>query len=348
MNTIKRFGLILAFVGGIFLHPPYIEGANSNASSKRGKPEVQAKGAQKNVVNRGFIILEGEYLELPYTFEGRRNDLRLNGISLVDNGVNLEMYQGDWVSAANELASWLGENNTLVLSRSLPPALLPRAHAGFDLLRLLHDDGLISKAETPELFNWLEMCEADISTWQTVHASFRGSGEFSQRYDQEYQLFVTQYEGSEASSMRLRWEQRLAYPLTITAMILIVISIGHLLSYRPQDLSEPIASLLRTNVDRVIRFNLGLVALFSVLDLMWTLLSNSAGTMAEINPIAKPLMDSPLLLTGFKLTLTAIAVGLLYQLRRWPIARSASWWACLVLTLVTARWVLFNSMFMQG
>jgi hypothetical protein len=66
-----------------------------------------------------------------------------------------------------------------------------------------------------------------------------------------------------------------------------------------------------------------------------------------MNPIGHELIDNPLHLMAFKLLVTSTAIGLLYVCRRIPLAQQASWWSCLVLTLVTARWLIFNSMFLS-
>jgi hypothetical protein len=48
----------------------------------------------------------------------------------------------------------------------------------------------------------------------------------------------------------------------------------------------------------------------------------------------------------FKAIAVSVTIGLLYALHRRPVAQVASWWSCLVLTLLTARWLTFHSMFM--
>lgn len=66
--------------------------------------------------------------------------------------------------------------------------------------------------------------------------------------------------------------------------------------------------------------------------------------MREINPIGGRLIDRPEQLILFKAVMTTLAIGLLFRLRRYRRAQLAAWWSCLVLTLLTVRWLTFNSM----
>lgn len=102
---------------------------------------------------------------------------------------------------------------------------------------------------------------------------------------------------------------------------------------------------MSSTTNRVICRTLILVFVLSALDLLWTILAIRTGSMREINPIGSQFVDDPLSMTLFKASATAMAVCLLYALRHHLLARKAAWWVCLVCTLVAARWVTFNSMF---
>ncbi len=57
------------------------------------------------------------------------------------------------------------------------------------------------------------------------------------------------------------------------------------------------------------------------------------------------MIESPALLAVFKLTSLLLACWILLRLRRYHGAQVASWWMCLVCTVLTFRWVTFNSLF---
>jgi hypothetical protein len=88
-----------------------------------------------------------------------------------------------------------------------------------------------------------------------------------------------------------------------------------------------------------------LIAALSGLDLVWTLLASHAGQMAELNPIGTQLLGNPLHLSLFKITATVASCSLLMFLRRHPRAQLATWWMCLICTVLTFRWLVLHSMF---
>jgi hypothetical protein len=98
---------------------------------------------------------------------------------------------------------------------------------------------------------------------------------------------------------------------------------------------------------RTIVRTLVLIGLLSTVDLVWTLLaSGQPGAMLELNPLGRGLTRDPVRLVAFKSTVTAISIALLYWLQQRPLAQRVAWWTCLVLTLMTARWLTFQSLFL--
>lgn len=87
------------------------------------------------------------------------------------------------------------------------------------------------------------------------------------------------------------------------------------------------------------------VSALSAMDLVWTIFASQTGAMSELNPLGSLLIHDPWVLFAVKLGVTSLSVGLLFMLRRQPLAQQASWWSCLLLTLLTARWLTFQSMF---
>ena len=136
----------------------------------------------------------------------------------------------------------------------------------------------------------------------------------------------------------------MAYPLTLIAMMLGVIALGHILKWTAHNIvSNQNGEISRESI-RGVEVALLLMAGMSAVDLAWTILASQAGTMREVNPMAAGLIDSPMALAVFKVVATSLGFGLLYALRTQKRGQEVTWWMCLVCVLVTFRWVLFDSM----
>ena len=92
--------------------------------------------------------------------------------------------------------------------------------------------------------------------------------------------------------------------------------------------------------------NVVLVAVLSFFDLGCTLLAQGSIGFVEINPLGSELLDSPALLAGFKLTSLLVGCAILLALRRYRGAQVASWWLCLVCTILTFRWATYGTLFL--
>ena len=182
--------------------------------------------------------------------------------------------------------------------------------------------------------------------WQNLIADFRPTTEFESRLNEvlrRVEEAATQGEQIVASNL---WINRFSYPLTVFAMAVVVLGFGHLLSNRPRVETAETEGHDWSKHRKVVGQSLLIVALLSCVDLIWTLGTGSAGMMREMNPLGKDLIASPAALFLFKATATGTAIAILYRLHRRPIAQVASWWCCLLLTLLTARWIVFQSMFL--
>lgn len=127
------------------------------------------------------------------------------------------------------------------------------------------------------------------------------------------------------------------YPLTVIGMFLGVFALG-------QNLKWSTSGVSAQHAVGYLKMAVLMILAMSSLDLIWTILSSQAGQMRELNPVAAGLIESPLLLIGFKLAATLTACGILLALRNNPKVQLATWWICLVCVLMTFRWVIFNSM----
>lgn len=134
----------------------------------------------------------------------------------------------------------------------------------------------------------------------------------------------------------------LGYPLTLSAMVLVVVAFGHLINNKPQ--LDP--SLSPVEIKRIIVKSLIIIAMLSMIDLTWTLMAHTSGMMREMNPVGVSLIKNPIQLILFKIGVVSLSIGLLYGQHQRPKAQAATWWSCLTLTLLTARWLTFQSMFL--
>lgn len=144
------------------------------------------------------------------------------------------------------------------------------------------------------------------------------------------------------SMKRVRWLDQAAYPISTIGMLLIVVATGQLLSIRPPQGDELLESS-DESASNTLRF-VSMILAFSVLDLIWTLLASHDGSMRELNPIGSKIISNPLWLVLFKLATTGVSATILWRMRHSKRIQLASWWLCLLLTLLTARWLVFQSL----
>ena len=305
--------------------------------------------ANELVPDAGFLFLDGEYVPRPYRYEKPDGSVTIPGTDL-----SLTAYLEASSASKNYLT---GRNrrrldgalrqvcvpghaaNTLVaLFHDAPPIILNQAPDVADVLSLLTDKGDSGKATggRPEFLPE----DFPSARWNRWVAEFHGT---------EAHSYITRIdqleEDNRLSIATFRYAENSQYPLSVLGMLTVVLSFGHLLSCHPSSDRETSSETLSSTAYRVICRTLILVFVLSALDLLWTILAIRTGSMREINPIGSQFVDDPLSMTLFKASATAMAVCLLYALRHHLLARKAAWWVCLVCTLVAARWVTFNSMF---
>lgn len=302
----------------------------------------------------GFLFLDGEYVPLPYHFKNSDGTITIPGTELsLTEYLRAGSFTERFATGRNRrrLESALeqvglpgnGAKAVVALFHDAPPIILNQATHVTELLTLLTDErdsGRVARNRPeylPEDF--------PLSRWNRWVEEFRCSSEFSFRA----QSYVTRIEhvekDNEFTNAVSRYAEHSLYPLSVFGMLVVVMSFGHLLSSHPSFDAPTAPQTLSPVTERVICRTLILVFVLSALDLLWTILATRTGSMRELNPVGSRFIQNPLSLTLFKASATALAVGLLYTLRHHLLARKASWWVCLVCTLVAARWVTFNSMF---
>lgn len=221
------------------------------------------------------------------------------------------------------------------------PLLVHLDGNGCDLLRALRHPS----AEDRASITTLKQLDG-YAAWAQLLQDFKPDPVFSEHADGILRIV----DNAEADADRVAWGvyliDKLSYPLTVFAMAVVVLGFGHLLSNRPKIESTDAETVDWTKHRKVVGQSLLIVGLLSAIDLIWTLVSANAGMMRELNPVGSGLVAEPVRLFLFKFGFTAVSIGILYRLHRRPFAQVASWWSCLLLTLLTARWLVFQSMFM--
>jgi hypothetical protein len=329
---------------------------------QRGAPQFFSEGEFVSPpVSEGFVFVNGEFLPRPYTF---RSDGKLTFINdvlitdeLVDFGLASESDDGDedpgrssrrrragiQQTYAEFLNARFPENRKVLVAFSgQSPTLLSTTAGGNDLLSVLVSD--VHRSDLlPRLLNFAGS-SAVASQWSGWIKSYQPSGEFltaAQPIVDRIDATLNENQSRHAAMRRL---DSFAYPLTIVGMFMSVFAIGHLMSNPPNGGKTPDEIEMSPEVVQIVTRSLVLVVALSLLDLIWTLLASQAGTMRELNPVGGRLIEDPATLIVFKVAMTGLAAGLIFKLRYYRRAQLASWWACLILTLLTVRWLTFNSM----
>lgn len=334
----------------------------------------------------GYVFVNGEYISAPYDIEWNEDALRINDLEFTKESFDLTKYEstapphgdrlwrrqrggfGRFQAAGVNDASFssresfrggfagrtafdrfcnelkgVNDGTIVVLFDGEAPLCVQQMAGRNEFVRALH----IPEASADPIPGVITDLK-DRATWNRLLDEFRGSSEFDQRAADE----IRRIEAAEADGDRViagsKWMEKLSYPMSVLAMVLVVVGFGHLLNNRPTvEAAEVDAdSVYWSNQRRVVAQSLLIVGLLSTIDLIWTISASNAGMMKEMNPLASGLINEPVRLFLFKASVTSLSIGILYYLHRRPIAQMASWWSCLLLTLLTARWVVFHSMFL--
>jgi hypothetical protein len=307
----------------------------------------------ETTVSRGYIFNDGEYVPTPYEIRFADGVLTINGRRVTAQPPPPRSYGGRgfgpprggenaWRSAVVELQGQL-TNDGVMLSFAKQPLILLDNSTTYDLLKsMIAQDG-----RSLRQVSLVERLPADFDKqiWESWISNFKVPDELRARAAS----LVNSYDLAQAraaSEIRARkWLESLSYPLSVGSMVMSVLAIGHLLGGRPHAGKPTNGIDVSPEMIRALNWSLFFVATFSAIDLAWTILAAGVNQMHELNPIGSHLIDNPRHLAGFKIGVTLPSIGLLWLLRKHKRAQVAAWWVCLILTLVTVRWLLLSSMY---
>lgn len=355
-------------VGALLIPQPGFAGAQ-----ERDTHTAAVRPSSLGQIHAGFLFIDGQYIPPPYKISLTKKSIRINGNTFAEDDFDLSIFKpdrpaGGQRSAASSVRtvsakpaknrsprssalrafhqelSDLRLGSVIVLERQAPPLILAPTREGHDLLMALCSSSTASALST-DIPSTL-LTESARQSWRQLVDDFEVSDEFLQRASPTIDRMEQVLSDNAAGISANFWRERISFPLTTFAMVIVVVAFGHLLSNAPRPGESESEQYSPATAKRVIVQSLVLVALLSAIDLIWTMLAYQAGSMRELNPLGSGLIADPTQLITFKVAVTSLAIALLYFLHQSPLAQRASWWCCLILTLLTARWLTFQSMFM--
>ena len=297
-------------------------------------------------VTEGFLFVENRYVSLPYRvgFDENNvfiNDIPLDSVVLKSLVTEQSLQNGRWLQQGfRRLYLHLTTGGTVVLYGDAPVLLLANSESSNLLKTLIHNSALESLANTG-LAGDIQL-PGESSYWKRFADGFECPQELRIRVGEVLEKERAVEERNMAELAARKNLDSSFYLLTVFGMVLVVIAFGNLLSNEaPLDIQSSESPVM----ERRVKIFLMLIAAFSVLDLIWTLLASRANALTELNPIGSQLIHNPIGLLAFKTLVTVGVIGILFVLRGHRVAQRGAWWACLICTLVTVRWLTFNSMF---
>ena len=296
----------------------------------------------------GSLFIEGEYLQPPYRVHLAEDKVVVNDRTIdlpapaVCDELETVSARDLALKAFHMLRGELRMGNVVCLFREQPFVALGSQGRRDFLNRVIGNE--TTEEAAARLASVLPF-GLNRDVWNNFLNTVQVPHEFRERADaliSEEDGRTAEAEAAYANTMR---SHTFTYLLTIFGMVMAVYSTGHLLQWRPprgtqpsQDAADDLRSVLQC---------LGLVVVLSALDLTWTYLASQQGRMFELNPLGSQMLSQPARMVAFKMIFTAGAVGLLFVLRHHRRAQAGAWWICLVCTMLTFRWLTFNSMFMS-
>ena len=352
----------LAFSTVAFLAAAGIDAASASAQSSQASiaslPEAASSGRlpaladppeRGEPISFGVVIVDGKYLPPPHVVTRRGDTLFIHNVRLEMDALTEVVRRGRFPRGPSH-----GELGSSQLQSRIEGLLLS------DGMLVQFSDGTIgwfrpestdtildalTSKSTPEeklrqLMGGEYVGDFTSTQWMSLIRNFKGSDELKERLNHHWDGELDPPESQKHTA-------KASFFLIVGGMCLTVFSFGVVLTYRPpaslqwKDLNpapEAIQLVTRCAI---------LIGALSVFDLLCTYLASPASSFWEMNPIGASLIDQPSALVVFKLLFTAVSIGILVRLRTYRGAQMACWWACLLLTLLSIRWVAFNSFFIN-
>ncbi len=320
---------------------------------------LPAEGRQSPEIDSGFLIVNNRYVPSPYRIEHDGEHLRINGIAIGLPAPAVRFPgRGDFGGGpAYRDRRGFGRTAPGARTEAAARSALVQAERLFlqGSLVIKFTDGMVGVFPHGEAILHTLASDADrTDKLRSLTSNSRQSITLAQ-----WSALVDAFEPGDALRQRLtvideartvdhaplsQPPQYALYVLTVVGMMLTVASFGIVLSHRPQHFCR------WSDVNRIprdVRLVIGcavMVGVLCVFDLVCTLVAAHTMHFWEINPFGATLVAQPVALSVVKLLASLACVALLLSLRFYRGMQLASWWLCLGLTLLAARWVVFNSL----
>ncbi len=304
---------------------------------------------RSELLESGFVIAAGRDLAPPYHIELRDEGLAVNGEVMFPaaTGVGPGPWRRPWMRHGDRrgvvmarIEQTLRSGGMLIAFPEVTPRLFPSSQT-LDVLTILlsdqpdHEKTARLAATVPE--------HVPTEQWAELVATFEPSPELPARLD-EIDLEVPPDAGT-AQGITMSGTSHI-YFVTLGGIVLVVVGLGTLLNHRPRRAGTwRTIDPSRCGKGLVLRCT-ALVFVLGLFDLGCTMMAGSAGGLLELNPLGSQLMASPTWLMAFKVGTLAGSSALLIGLREYRGAQVASWWLCLVCTVLALRWATYNSIFL--
>lgn len=297
----------------------------------------------------GFVFIDNQYVESPYEVVQREGTIFLNEHPLqlkeVQSGFE---HSRRWRNHRYSPSIKIQQIKRLLESDGLLVYFSPEQsihwfhrNSAYTILDiLLHEETAEDKLERfaqeiPSLPN------AD--SWRDIIEKFEPTRHLEQRMEEHISASRDPVE----QPVNLEDPQHGAmYYFTVAGMILTVFGFGTVLQYRPPELNQWGTQNSDSGSLSLVKSCVLLLGALSIFDLVCTMVLNEMGSFWEVNPFANSLVDRSIELMAFKLVPIVMGMTFLFWARSYAAAQMASWWLCLVLTLLTARWVIVTSLLM--
>ncbi len=295
-------------------------------------------------IQHGTVVLRGQRLESPYVVSRTDQLVLINGEVVAAAGdsefesrelmahIERQLLNGECVIAfgKNIVASGYDEECMFLLGTLATADSLHRK------IQLIVQSGLqgIRQVTTAE---WRAALEDFVPDETLTHDYLD--------YESEMQSMDAVSEDEADAGLQVHDSTRTMYGLSVVGMLLIALSAGTLLGNPPKNSGNWSHIVNSPRTLTAMQRCLVLIAAYSLFDLVATLLALKTGYVEEINPLGVGLILAPAALAAFKVSATCLGTGLLWRLKNYHGAQVASWWLCMILTLVTVRWVTVQSLF---